>query len=61
MYKRDVTEWRQYTKLKAMDAEYFDYFGSSASIDGDYVIVGTKDDDNDNGINFGAAYIFKLE
>ena len=44
-----------------MDAEYFDYFGSSASIDGDYVIVGTKDDDNDNGINFGAAYIFKLE
>jgi hypothetical protein len=61
VYKRDVTGWRQYTKLTALDAAYDDYFGNSVSIEGNYVIVGAKGDDNDNGFDSGSAYIFKLE
>ncbi|MBL7046631.1 MAG: PKD domain-containing protein [Candidatus Marinimicrobia bacterium] len=44
-------------KLTAGDAEIGDYFGYSASISGNYAIVGANNDD-DNGSNSGSAYIF---
>jgi len=45
------------TKIQASDAEADDYFGISASISGDYCIVGAYRED-DGGSNSGAAYVF---
>ncbi len=47
-------------KLTASDAFYFDWFGESVSISGDYAIVGAYGDD-DSGSNSGSAYIFKRD
>lgn len=46
------------TKLTASDGEIGDNFGCSVSIDGDYIIVGARYDD-DKGEYSGSAYIFK--
>ncbi|MHC4500616.1 MAG: FG-GAP repeat protein, partial [Planctomycetota bacterium] len=66
IFKRNGTSWTQETKLTASDRESFACFGDSVSINGDYVIVGTPYDNDDNqgynvssGYNYGAAYIFK--
>jgi hypothetical protein len=45
-------------KLMASDGNRYDYFGQSLSIDGDYALVGAPHDD-DNGLDSGAAYIFR--
>ena len=45
-------------KITASDGEAFDLFGQSASIDGDYAIVGANQNDV-SGSNSGSAYIFK--
>jgi hypothetical protein len=55
------TGWTTMTetqKITASDAESADNFGSKVSVDGDYVIVSSPDDD-DNGIASGSAYVFK--
>ena len=48
----------QIAKLQASDAESGDKFGTSVSIDGDYIAVGAYGEDT-NGSNAGSAYIFK--
>ncbi|MFH1355895.1 MAG: Ig-like domain-containing protein [bacterium] len=58
-YQNDANEWIKQARLLASDGAAGDYFGYSVSISGDYVIVGTDLDDNANGLNAGAAYIFK--
>ncbi len=45
-------------ELFASDGATEDRFGCSVSIDGDYAIIGAEDDD-DNGLDSGSAYIFK--
>ena len=60
IFKRDGSSLTQQTKLTAGDAAAYDYFGSSVSVSGDYVIVGAYGDD-DAGESSGAAYIFKHE
>jgi len=48
-------------KLMASDAQYFDLFGVSVSISGDYVIIGAQAEDGGPGDTLGdagAAYIF---
>jgi hypothetical protein len=45
-------------KLQADDASAFANFGSSVSIDGDYIIIGASQEDT-NGLNAGSAYLFK--
>jgi hypothetical protein len=54
--KADLTEM---AKIVAGDGAYSDLFGSSVSIDGDYVIVGAPNDDEGVLINTGCAYIFQ--
>ena len=49
--------WTEIQKLLPLDGTVSDFFGYSASLDGDTAIVGAVDDD-DKGINSGAAYIF---
>jgi len=49
----------QTNKLTASDAGYFDYFGDSVAISGDYAIVGAYVEDNGIGTYTGSAYVFK--
>jgi len=49
--------WGQVAKLTASDGEDIDEFGSSVAVDGDYVVVGTHQEDG-AGTSRGAAYIY---
>ena len=60
IFKRDGATWNEQAKLIASDGAYWDLFGCSVSIDGDYIIVGAYGDD-DNGNYSGSAYIFKRD
>jgi hypothetical protein len=59
VFEREDTNWARQVKLTAEDGQRSDNFGSSVSMDGNYIIVGTRGDD-DNGTNSGSAYIFKI-
>jgi phage baseplate assembly protein gpV len=51
--------WTQVAKLTAGDGAVNDYFGVSASIDGDTVVIGAHGDDDDvKGDDSGSAYVF---
>ena len=59
VYKRQSDgSWLEVAKLTAADGGKNDEFGYDVSIHGDTLIVGAQNDD-DNGSNSGAAYIFK--
>ena len=60
IFKRDGTTWTEEAKLLPSDGQYRERFGYSVSIDGDYVIIGANNDD-DNGEDSGSAYIFKRD
>jgi len=49
----------QIAKLTANDGSSYDYFGYSVAISEDYIVVGSKYDD-DNGSDSGSAYVFKI-
>jgi hypothetical protein len=57
VFTRSGTTWTQQAKLVAPDAATLDRFGFAVDIDGDTVVVGARDDD-DNGTESGAAYVF---
>lgn len=59
IFKRDGTSWTEEAKLLASDGDTSDQFGYSVSIDGEYAVVGVRNDDDDNGDNSGAAIVFK--
>ncbi|MEL6670083.1 MAG: FG-GAP repeat protein, partial [Bacteroidota bacterium] len=67
IYERNANgNWVEVQKLVAGDRENEDLFGSAVSIDGNYAIVGSPQDDEDpNGNSFisnsGAAYIFERQ
>ncbi|XMB67723.1 DUF5011 domain-containing protein [Mycoplasmatota bacterium zrk1] len=56
VYKIDDESYER--KITASDGEQGDSFGYSASIDGNYIVVGAYYDD-DNGFNSGSIYIYK--
>ena len=60
IFKFDGTTWDQQQKLTASDAMDDDYFGSSVSISGDFVIVGAYRND-EVWTNAGSAYIYKFD
>ena len=57
IFHRSGTNWTQQARISAYDADEDDWFGWSVSIDGDYVVIGAVEDD-DNGSSSGSAYIF---
>ncbi|MCH7819670.1 MAG: T9SS type A sorting domain-containing protein, partial [Candidatus Marinimicrobia bacterium] len=59
LFKRSGTSWTQEAKILASDGATGDYFGlsGSASISGDYAVVGAFDAD-DNGSGSGSAYVY---
>ncbi|MDD2790184.1 MAG: FG-GAP repeat protein [Sulfurimonas sp.] len=51
-------------KLHASDAASTDYFGRSVSMDGDYIVVGTRDKDVNSSVegwDAGSAYVYKKQ
>nr|MBC8383912.1 hypothetical protein [Candidatus Cloacimonadota bacterium] len=50
--------WTDMHKVTATDGLADDWFGLAVAIDGDYAVVGSYQDSNDNGSDAGAAYIF---
>ncbi len=61
VFVRNGATWSQQAKLTAgngADRATGDAFGVSVSIDGNTVIVGSPNDDNENGADAGSAYVF---
>ena len=54
IFKRNGETWTEQVKLTASDAEEWDRFGCSVSLDGDYAIIGANGHEDT-----GAVYIFK--
>lgn len=64
IFKRNGTSWDHEVKIVASDRYHSDEFGHSTAIFGNYVVIGTyKEDEDENGNNpknnAGSAYIFK--
>ena len=57
VFVRSGTVWSQQAKLRADDFSDEAFFGSSAAISGDVVVIGARDEDT-NGIDAGAATRF---
>ncbi len=57
-FKFDGSSWVEQVKLAATDAQAGDRFGASVSISGDYAVVGADSNDA-QGVNSGAAYVFR--
>lgn len=58
LFKYEDPNWVQKAELTPSDGAYMDYFGTSVSISGDYVIVGVPSDSH-SVTNAGSAYIFE--
>ena len=58
VFVRSGTTWIQQQKLVAPDAAANDNFGFAVAIDGDTVVVGAFQDDNQGGANAGTAWVF---
>ena len=58
VFERTETGWRQTAELAASDGAAGDLFGKSVDLTDDLIIVGAPGDDNENGDNAGAAYVF---
>ncbi len=64
IFERVSGTWTQVQKIVASDRELGDYFGWAVSINGDYVVVGARNEKHDvegnNELNVaGSAYIFE--
>ncbi len=61
LFAWDGASWVEEAKLLPSDGEADDKFGWSVAISGDTVVVGAYYDDNENGSDAGAAYIFRYD
>ena len=55
------TTWENQARLMASDGASNDYFGSKVAINGDYVVVGSPNDDTSAGTDAGSVYVFKRD
>jgi hypothetical protein len=58
VFTRNGTTWTQQAKLAASDGAANDRFGTSVSISGDTVVVGSLSNDVGANVNQGSAYVF---
>lgn len=58
LYQRSETEWEFLDELQADDAQAQDVFGSSVSVDGEWLFVGAPGED-DVAMGSGAVYVFR--
>jgi len=57
VFTRSGTSWSQQAKLQSSDIEAVDIFGHSVAIDGDTIVVGSRNEDA-GGSSAGALYVF---
>ena len=60
VFDNDGTSWNETIKLTASDAAAGDRFGRAVGLDGTVAAVGAARDDNKNGTEAGAVYVFEL-
>ncbi|KPA12838.1 PKD domain-containing protein [Candidatus Magnetomorum sp. HK-1] len=60
IFERNGTNWSEVAKLTPTDGSTTDYFGAKVAMSDDYIIVGTRYDD-DNGATSGSAYVYKYD
>jgi hypothetical protein len=60
IFRKDSTGWIEEQKLIASDGDFDNLFGVSVSVSGNYAVVSANQDD-DNGIESGSAYIFRKD
>lgn len=60
VYRYDGTDWIEEIKLTASDFANDDWFGMSVAVRSNTVMVSAQFDDNENGINAGAVYVYTL-
>jgi hypothetical protein len=58
-FKWENGEWIEWQKVGPQPVSASGYFGNSVAIFGNYAVVGANGDDS-NGLNSGAAYIFRF-
>ena len=58
VFERTDAGWRQVAELSASDGENGDLFGRSVDLTDGIIVVGAPGDDNENGTDAGAAYLF---
>jgi hypothetical protein len=59
IFNKTSTGWIEEVKLTASDASGNDRFGYQVSIHERFAVIGAYSDDNENGVDAGAAYIFE--
>jgi hypothetical protein len=59
IFSYDGAAWTEVTKIDASDEDYYDHYGGSVCLDGEYALIGAREDD-DIGDDSGSAYVFKL-
>ena len=57
VFVRNGVSWSEQAKLTASDATTYGFFGRSVAVHGDTAVIGASEND-DNGTNSGAAYVF---
>ncbi len=60
VFRYDGSAWVEDAKLLASDGAAEDQFGTDVAISGNTVVIGAYIDDNQNGVNAGAAYVFQI-
>lgn len=58
-HRNESNEWVQTQKILANDAAAGDWFGTSLDVYENYLAVGARDDDNENGVDAGGVYLYK--
>jgi hypothetical protein len=61
IFRYNGATWVQEQRLLNPDYGIADWFGTSVAVDGDVVVVGTPRDNNTNGNNAGAAYVYRFD
>ncbi|MCH7849873.1 MAG: hypothetical protein IIB53_16115 [Planctomycetes bacterium] len=56
-----AAQWAHETTLTASDGDMGDIFGFSVAIDGDVILIGARDDENDGLFHSGSAYVFRYD
>lgn len=59
IFKKSGTSWLEQDKLLPSDGASSDYFGNSASLDGDYAVVGSAEHDYGDDLDCGSVYVFE--
>ncbi len=59
IFKYFNSNWIEEAKMNASDASGNDRFGYQVSLSDRFAVIGAYGDDNDNGVDAGAAYIFE--